>query len=304
MENKAEKLIQTNATNNRIKRLSAVFTITVIYTITEYVGGYLTNSLALTADAGHMTGDITALATSLFALFYAKKPASPQKTYGYFRAEILAAFSNGVLLLGIAIFILYEAILRLFSHYSVNGGGMALVAIGGLLVNISGLLILKSTIKNNLNLKSVYFHILGDMLGSVGAIIAGIIVFVWNYTPADTIMSFIIAGLIITGAVRVLKDALHILFEGVPSELKVREIKDELCKLEEVEQTHDLHIWSISTEKVALSVHICSNTQNQEELLKKIRAILNKKFSISHLTIQIEPPGFFEKEVYEDNEEK
>lgn len=304
MKNKPENLIPTNATNNRVKRLSIVFVITVIYTIAEYAGGYLTNSLALTADAGHMTGDITALATSLFALFYAKKPASSEKTYGYFRAEILAAFSNGVLLFGIAIFILYEAILRLFSHYSVNGSGMTIVAVGGLLVNISGLLILKSTIKDNLNLKSVYWHILGDLLGSVGAILAGIIIYVWNYTPADTIMSIIIACLITNGALRVLRDALHILFEGVPSKLKVKEIKEELCKLEEVEQTHDLHIWSISTEKVALSVHICSNTQNQEELLKKVRELLNKKFSISHLTVQIEPPGFFEKEIYEDNAEK
>lgn len=283
--------------NHKVQiKLGIVLCLTAVYMIAEFAGGIITNSLALIADAGHMLGDFAALAMSFFATFVSTRPASAEKTYGYYRAEILVALVNGLLLVGIAVFILKEGVNRFMSPQEVLAPLMIIIATGGLAINLTGMAILHSAIKDNLTVKGAFLHIIGDTLGSIGAITAGIIIYFYKFYYADLIISFVIAVFIIISAVRLIKESANILLEGTPKHLDANEIKQAVLSVPEVQKVHELHVWSISLQRVALTIHVVSDHPDNNEVLCKVDRLLRKKFNIQHLTIQIEPPGFPEKD--------
>lgn len=276
------------------KSILIVLCITALYMIAEFLGGFYTNSLALTADAGHMLGDVGALGLSFFALWLTTKKAPVENTYGYFRAEIFAAFINGVALVFIALAIIYEAYIRITMAQHINALTMSIIAFGGLIVNIIGAFVLHSGSKENLNLKGAFLHVIGDLLGSIGAIVAGLMIYFWNFYLADPIVSVIIAVLILYSSLNLTNSAVQILMEAAPSHINIKEIKEEILKLEDVIDVHDLHVWSISSQSVSLSVHIVASDNNSVRILCEVNDLLKEKFDISHATIQIEPENFHE----------
>ena len=269
--------------------------LTALFMVAEFAGGFYANSLALTADAGHMLSDVAALALSYFSIWISKKPASPEKTYGYLRTEVLAAFINGVTLVLIAFFIVYEAIMRLFAPPEVKTPIMIIVAIGGLIVNLIGAVLLHSDSKDNLNIRGAFLHIIGDLLGSIGAIVAGVIIFYWHYYLADPIISIIIALLVLYSSIKLIIEATNVLLEATPAHINVETIKTALLESPNVIDVHELHIWSIASNKIALSVHIVTKFLDNEKILCDIDKLLKDKFNIFHSTIQIEPEGFDDK---------
>lgn len=276
------------------KKLLMVLVLTSLYMIAEFLGGLYTNSLALTADAGHMLGDVGALALSMFALWLSARPAPVEKTYGYFRVEIFAALINGITLIFIALFIVYEAYLRIISPPHVNSLVMMIIAFGGLIVNIFGAYMLHHGSKENLNIKGAFLHIIGDLLGSIGAIVAGIMMYFWHFYLADPIISIVIAGFVLYSSINLANAAVHILLEAAPAHIDVKEIQSSILDIKDVLEVHDLHIWSINSSNVSLSVHVVSDFQNNEELLHSINNLIKDEFGITHSTIQIEPKGFCE----------
>lgn len=257
----------------------------------EFFGGLITNSLALLSDAGHMLSDASSLALSLVAMWFATKPASPNKTFGFYRFEILAALFNGVTLFLIAGFIVYEAYERFFEPPSVSSGTMMLIASIGLIANLLSAwsLLKQGDVKDNVNLRSAYLHVLGDALGSIGAIIAGFVMYFFGWFIADPIISVVVALLILKGAWGVLKHSIHILMEGSPITINQEEVKKTLEEIEGVKDVHDLHIWTITSGIDSLSCHILidDNKDGQDILQQAINKIENK-FKILHTTIQIE----------------
>lgn len=282
--------------HNNSKSLLIVLCITTIYMVAEFVGGYFTNSLALTADAGHMLGDVGALGLSFFALWLTTKKAPVENTYGYFRAEIFAAFINGIALVFIALAIIYEAYQRITMAQEIEALPMAIIAFGGLIVNIIAAKVLHSGSKENLNVKGAFLHVIGDLLGSIGAIAAGVIIYFWHFYLADPIVSAIIALLILYSSVNLINSAVQILMEAAPAHIDIKEIKDAISKIDNVIAVHDLHVWSITSSAVSLSVHIVAVNHNSERILCEVNNILKEKFNISHATIQIEPQGFDENQ--------
>ncbi len=282
--------------NKAIRRkLFFILSLTALYMVAEVIGGIITNSLALLADAGHMLGDVTALSMSFLATFIIEKPASDEKTYGYYRTEIIVALINGVLLIGISFFILYKGIMRFISPQEVKGFLMMMIASGGLVINLIGLATLHSSSRHNLNVKGAFYHVIGDALGSVGAITAGLIIYFFKFYYADIIISFLIGILIIISASKLIKESFNILLEGTPQHLDINEIKETVLKIPEVQKVHELHVWSISLQRVALSVHVITNCPDTQSVLYKVDSVLRKKFGINHLTIQVEPPKFPER---------
>ncbi len=292
-DNKQSKLFSENIKIR--KKLGLVLFLTVTYMIAEIIGGLLTNSLALLADAGHMLGDFAALTMSFLATFITVKPATNHRTYGYYRMEIIVALINGLLLVGVAVYIVLEGIKRALYPPEVEAPLMIAIAAGGLLINLTGLLILNSSVKQSLNVKGAFLHIIGDTLGSIGTIIAGSIIYFYKFYPADLIISFIIALLITYSAYRLIKESCNILLEGTPKHLDIDKIQEALLELEEVIKVHELHVWSISQQRIALSVHVVSDHPDSREVLFKADKLLRKKFNINHLTIQVEPSNFPEK---------
>lgn len=275
-------------TNNK-RILFYSFIIIFTFMIVEAIGGYLTNSLALLSDAGHMLSDAAALGLSLLAFKIGERQATNAKTFGYRRFEIIASFINGVTLIIISLFILYEAISRFQDPPEVSGT-MMLIAIVGLLVNLLvAFLLMKGASTDNLNIRSALVHVLGDLLGSVGAIIAGILIILFNWNIADPIASVIVAILIIISGSKITKDAIHILMEGKPKTISITKIKDVLNELNGVRDVHHIHVWSITSEFPAMSCHIVvDDNVNRDEVLLLATNKLRETFSIAHSTIQIE----------------
>ncbi|MEN2766608.1 cation diffusion facilitator family transporter [Ornithinibacillus xuwenensis] len=276
-----------HSTNKRVLLISfiAIFT----FMIVEAIGGFLTNSLALISDAGHMLSDAAALGLSLLAFKIGERKATSEKTYGYKRFEIIAAFLNGVTLIVISLYIFYEAITRFVEPEEVSAN-MIIIASLGLLVNIGvAFLLMRGDSKDNLNIRSALLHVLGDLLGSVGAILAGILILAFGWYLADPIASIIVAVLIIISGYRVTKDSLHVLMEGKPSNINPNDIITELRNLEGVINVHDLHIWSITSELPMLSCHIIvEENVDRDKLVAKGTDIIKQLFQISHCTLQIE----------------
>lgn len=279
-----------------LKILAIVLLITLGYMIAEVVGGYIANSLALLADAGHMLSDAAGLGLSFFALWISFKPADEKKTYGYYRAEILSAFINGVTLVLISLFIIYEAYQRFFHPFNVNPYILISVAFGGLLINILAAFLLHKSSHENLNIHGAFLHVISDLFGSLAAIIAGIGILVAKWYLLDPILSILIAVLILFSASKLIVEAINVLLEASPSHINIEAIRSELMKLQYVEDVYDLHVWSISTHKIALSVHIVSNNPHTNDILCNSSKVIAEKFGIDHSTIQIEPVGFDEKE--------
>lgn len=276
------------------KALLIVLVITALYMIAEFAGGLYSNSLALLADAGHMLGDVAALALSYFAIWLSTKKSSPQKTFGYLRAEIFAALINGVSLVVISFFIIHEAYLRMVSPPEVKSFVMIIVATGGLIVNIIGATILHKGSKENLNIKGAFLHILGDLLGSIGAILAGVLIYFWQIYISDPIISIVIALLVLYSAGKLTNSAVHILMESAPVHIDIDKVEDSIKNVEGVINVHDLHVWNIDSKNISLSVHIVAENIHCERILTEINSILQNDFHICHSTIQIEPKGFHE----------
>ncbi|WP_201007467.1 cation diffusion facilitator family transporter [Paenibacillus glycanilyticus] len=259
--------------------------------VLEFVGGLVTNSLALLSDSGHMLSDVSALVLSLVAVWFAARPASAVRTFGFHRFEILAALFNGITLVVISVFIIWEAIGRLFDPPSVASGSMMLIAAIGLLANLASAwaLLRKGDVHNNLNVRSAYLHVLGDALGSVGAVLAGFLIYLFDWNIADPIISMVVALLIVKSAWSVLKHTVHILMEGTPVNVDEKEVRAALGEIGGVVDVHDLHIWTITSGLDSLSCHlqVADGTDCQGVLQAAIK-LIEERFGIQHSTIQVE----------------
>lgn len=273
------------------KGLAIALTITFGIMFLEFFGGLVTNSLALLSDSGHMLSDASALALSLIALWFSSKPSSAKRTFGFHRFEILTALFNGIVLFIIAGVIVWEAVQRFNHPPEVASGSMMLIASVGLLANIGSAIALmrKGDVKNNLNLRSAYIHVIGDALGSVGAIVAGIVMMVFKWYLADPIISILVALLILKSAWGVISHTIHILMEGAPAAIDQTAVKNALLAIEGVEDVHDLHIWTITSGFDSLSGHVLvRDGEDNQIILQKAIHILEEQFHIEHSTIQVE----------------
>lgn len=270
-------------------RLRLVLFLTAAFMGVEVVGGILANSLALLADAGHMLSDVAALALSLWAMRLARRPASPEKTYGYVRIEILAALANGSLLLVVAGFIAWEAWQRIRLPEPVHGPLLAAVAAAGLMVNVVAVALLHEHARGSLNLRGAYLHVLGDLLGSGGALVAGAIVWTTGWTPADAIVSLVIAALILTSAWRLVREATDVLLEATPPHVDVERLLADLRDVPELYNVHDLHVWTLTSGFVALSAHgVIDDPYHQRQVLNEVLRRV-RRHGVDHVTFQLEP---------------
>jgi cobalt-zinc-cadmium efflux system protein len=276
-------------TSNK-KALFWSFILIATFMVVEVIGGVLTNSLALLSDAGHMLSDAAALGLSLFAMKLGERKATQSKTFGYKRFEIIAAALNGLTLILISIYIFYEAYHRFIDPPEVQSMGMLTISVIGLIVNIIAAWILMSGDKDeNLNVRSAFLHVLGDMLGSVGAITAALLIYFFGWGLADPIASIAVAILIIISGWRVTKESFHVLMEGTPAQVKVDEVKNALMKLPNVTDVHDLHVWSITSGQFMLSGHIAIAGEGlHDEVLHRAQDLLHDEFGIEHSTLQVE----------------
>lgn len=271
------------------RRLAAALCFTALYMVAEIVGGLLSNSLALLADAGHMFSDSAALGLSLVAVMLAQRPATPQRTYGFHRAEILAALANGGALLVLSVLIAREAWERMSDPPEVQGGLMLAVATGGLAVNFVNLLILSGGRKQNLNVRGAWLHVMADALGSVGAIAAGASIYFFGWRWADPVASFIIASLVLFSSWGLVRETLDVLMEGVPSGISVDEITEALIALPGVIDAHDLHVWSLTSGRNVATTHlVIADDADHQRIIDEANRTLAERFSIAHATIQVE----------------
>lgn len=290
---------QVSAAGKNKKPLLIVFCLTFFYLIVEVIGGFWTGSLALLADAGHMLTDVAGVGLALLAIWFAEKPASPEKTYGYYRGEILAALTNAVVLIFISLYILYEAYERFKNPPEVQSSGMLAVASIGLVINIAGVFILRSGSKESLNMKGAYFEVLSDMLTSVGVIIAGIIMLTTGWYYADPLISAGIGLFILPRTWMLLKDAVAVLLEGTPSDVNIASIREKLSEIEGVTEIHDLHIWSLTSGVNALSVHaVLADGSEHDDVLKRVHDCCTIEFKIAHVTAQTERECFAYQETH------
>ncbi|MGO4547170.1 cation diffusion facilitator family transporter [Paenibacillus sp. 2TAB23] len=280
----------SHAPNNKAGLLIALI-ITAGIMVLEFVGGLVTNSLALLSDSGHMLSDTAALALSLAAMWFAVRPRSSSRTYGFHRFEILAALLNGVTLFVIAAFIVVEAIKRFGEPPTVASGTMMIIAGIGLLANLASawFLMRKADVKDNLNVRSAYLHVLGDAIGSVGAIIAGILMSLFSWYIADPIISVIVALLILKSAWGIIKSTVHILMEGTPANVDAEQVEKTLLRIPGVKDVHDLHIWTITSGLDSLSCHLTvDDSVDCQSVLQQAISQIADEFHIEHTTIQVE----------------
>lgn len=271
------------------RRLTLALAITAIYFFAELLGGILTNSLALLSDAGHMFSDIAALGLSLFAFQMARRPATTKRTYGYHRLEILAALINGLTLWLIVGVIFNEAYRRFWDPPPVHSLGMLLIASVGLMVNVVAGWILYGTDHGSLNMRGAFLHVLGDALGSVGTVAAGLIMLVTGWYLADPLASVLIGLLILYTSWDLIKESVDILMQSVPKEIDVGEVQRALEQISGVIQVHDLHVWSVTSGVFTLSAHaVIAPSGNPHTILDRIEDRLKSRFCIEHVTIQLE----------------
>lgn len=271
--------------------------LTLTYLIAEIIGGLITKSLALLADAGHMFTDVGGLALALFAIKVASRPSSPQKTYGYYRAEILASLANAVVLIGISIYILYEAYKRFISPPEVQSQAMLVVAGIGLVINIIGMMILRKSTSQSLNMKGAYFEVLSDMLTSIGVMIAGIVMLTTGWYYADPLISAAIGLLILPRTWRLLMEAVNVLLEGTPKDVNIADLQKAMEQVSGVKAIHDMHVWSLTSGVNAVSAHVrVGYSEDYNVALKALADKVTTDFKISHTTFQIETDGYSEQE--------
>lgn len=270
------------------KSLSTVLLMTGIFMIVEVVGGLVTGSLALLADAGHMLTDVAALGLSAFAMWMAARPSTPEKSYGYHRAEILAAVTNAVVLLLLAIWILYEAYRRVFEPPHVLGVPMLLIGFVGLAVNVAGMKLLADDSASSLNVRSAYLEVLSDAISSIGVILGGITIWLTGWFLIDPLLSAGISGFIVWRTWSLLTQAVHVLMEGVPTHLNPNEVGQAMVDVAGVQEIHDLHIWTITSGLDALSAHVVvSLGEDRDVVLDRLQSLLRDRWRIDHATLQI-----------------
>ena len=271
------------------RRLTLALAMTATYMIAEIVGGLAANSLALLADAGHMFSDAAALGLSLVAVMLAQRPATAERTYGFHRAEILAALTNGAALLALSVLIAREAWERLSEPPEVHGGLMLAVACGGLAINLINLTILSGGRHHNLNVRGAWLHVMADTLGSIGAIAAGLAIYFLGWRWADPVASFVIASLVLYSAWGLVRETLGVLMEGVPKGIAIDEVTSALRGLPGVIDAHDLHVWSLTSGRNIATTHlVISEDADHQGVIDAANRTLAERFSIHHATIQVE----------------
>jgi cobalt-zinc-cadmium efflux system protein len=265
--------------------------ITLLMMIVEVIGGFISNSLALLSDAGHMLTDNLALLLSFVAMKFAAMPATDRRTFGFYRLEILAALINGIILVLISLYIVYEAYLRIRNPQPVTGTLMLVVATIGLVANIIGAVVLARHSSTSLNVRGAYLHILGDALSSIGVVIGGIIILYTGWYLVDPLLSILISLVIIYGAWSLVKESVSILLESVPAHINIETLSAEIQKIEGVREAYHIHVWTITSGVYAMSAHVLIEDQlvsGSKDVLDRIRALLADKFKIEHSTIQLE----------------
>lgn len=282
-------------------RMLLVLGLTTTVLVAEVVGGWITGSLALLADAGHMFTDVAGIILAILAVTFASRPATDERTYGYYRLEILAAVINAVLLFGVAVFILVEAWMRWSSPPDVDGGLMLAFAAVGLVANMIGLLLLRSGSKASLNVKGAYLEVLGDTLGSAAVIIAALAIAVTGWQRADIVASVLVALMILPRTWSLLREATDVLLEAVPKGTNLTEIRQHIIEVPGVVDAHDLHVWTLTSGIPVLSVHVVvddhvliDNTGG--EVLDALGECLAHHFDVEHCTFQLEPIGHADHE--------
>jgi len=273
------------------RNLKITLAIVLVIMAVEVVGGIFSSSLALLSDAGHMLVDALALGLSLFAMTVARRPATATKTFGYHRVEILAALANGTILVLLSAFIFYEAYQRFQEPPAVKTPLMLTIAIVGLFANLAGVLLLNRASRGSLNIRAAFWHIMGDTIASVGVIVAGIIILFTGYYAADPIASVVIGIIILWGAVRIVGESADVLLEAVPRHLETSQVIDSIKAIPGVNEVHDFHIWTITSNIYALSAHLTIDDQmvsKSVDIVKMVRQELAKRYNISHTTLQLE----------------
>jgi cobalt-zinc-cadmium efflux system protein len=279
---------QTAAARSR-GRLTATLILTCGFLLVEVIGAWWSGSLALLADAGHMLADAAGLGLGLFAIWIAGRPPTPAKTYGYYRAEILAALVNAIVLLVIAGAILFETYRRLLAPPAVLGGPMLAVAAAGLAVNLVGAWLLHDDAAASLNVHAAYLEVLGDALSSLGVVAAAATVIVTGWHLADPLVSGAIALVIVPRTWRLLRQAVNVLLEGTPAHLDLAEIEEAMRRVPGVRRVHDLHVWTLTSGREAMSAHaVVDDVRDSERLLETLHAVMHARFGIDHTTIQLE----------------
>jgi cobalt-zinc-cadmium efflux system protein len=272
--------------------------VTLVFMVLELVGGIYANSLALISDGAHMLTDVGALLLTLFVLWLARRPSSDTMTFGYHRAEILGALCSGLAIWVISGFLIYESVVRMQSPPEVNGPVVFVIAVIGFIANLVSMRMLHVASHENMNVRAAYLHVLSDLLGSVGAIIAGAVLWTTGWRPIDPIMTILFSGLMLVNSWSLVKEAITILMESTPSGIDAAQIRAELRAIAGVTEVHDLHIWTVASGRFALSVHVISpqsETQNAQ-LLTQLNDHLKARHGIQHTTIQIEHPDHFKSE--------
>ncbi|QLK86818.1 cation transporter [Staphylococcus sp. 17KM0847] len=267
--------------------------ITLIFMIVEFVGGIVSHSLALLSDSFHMLSDVIALGVSMIAIYFASQPPNARYTFGFLRVEILAALLNGLALVVISLWIFYEAIVRMIHPRNVDSGLMLGVAVIGLLVNIvlTFILIRSLRAENNINIQSALWHFIGDLLNSVGVIVAVVLIHLTGIQLIDPILSMVIAVVILRGGYKIIRNAWQVLMEAVPETLDTDDVIESMKSVEGVLDVHEFHLWSITTEHHSLSAHIVLDSRHSEdayETINQLEYLLKEKYNLAHTTLQIE----------------
>lgn len=274
-----------------IARLRAVLLLTVGFLILEVVGGLISNSLALLSDAGHMFSDVTAQALALAAMAHRLRPPDLKRTYGYRRIEIVSALANGILLIAVAVLIAVEGVRRWSEQPEIRSGIMLAVASVGLCANLIGIALLRDGSRHSLGVRGAFYHLIGDAVGSVGAIGAAVVIAVTGWTRIDALVSLGIAVLILGGGGHLIRESVHILLEGVPRHIDLKEVEARLTRVAGVAGIHDLHIWRIGSGFDTLTVHLVVDGRTDPwEVAGAVRGMLREEFGIDHSTIEVDDP--------------
>ena len=274
--------------SKNLKVLIAALIVTLLFGLIEALGGLWAGSLALISDAGHMVSDALALGMAAVAAWIAKQPPSSRHSYGLIRAEVIAASLNGLLMLGVIVWIVYEAIERLYTPKPVVGSFVMTIAGIGLIVNLVVARLLSHG-EDDLNRRAAFLHVLGDILGSVAALAAGMVIYFTGWLAIDPLLSLFVAALLMVSNINLLREALSVLMEAVPANIPLEKVGRSIAEINGIVDVHDLHIWALSTGKAALSAHIAlSNMDTWPFILKQIQTMLKSQFEIDHVTIQPE----------------
>jgi cobalt-zinc-cadmium efflux system protein len=272
-------------------KLLLILSFNILLMLLEVAGGLLSHSLALLSDAGHMLTDSLAIFLSYLAINWSKKPATARRTYGYHRTEILVALVNGLTLLGVSAYIFYEAILRFVTPAKIDTGILLIVAAAGLVGNLIGMLLLRQESHESLNIRGAFFHLLGDTLSSLGVIAGGLVILFTGWNFVDSLIGILLGGIVLRGAIDLISESAEVLLEAVPRDIDIGTLKQEIDAIPGVRDFHEIHIWTITSGRRALSGHIRTDnitTRESQRILCAVRGVLAARFNITHATLEVE----------------